>query len=47
VGLGLTRYLNAHRVKWQGELLHDDYRNALTRTTRGAWTLRSSLEVGI
>ncbi len=47
VGLGLTRYLNAHRVKWQGELLHDDYRNALTRATRGAWTLRSSIEVGI
>ena len=47
IGFGLTRYLNGHRVKWQGELLHDDYRNALTRATRGAWTLRSSIEVGI
>ena len=47
VGFGLTRYLKGHKVKVQGELMHDDFRNALTRARRGAWGLRSSIEVGI
>lgn len=47
VGFGLTRYLKGHKVKVQGELLHDDFRNQLTGATRGAWGLRSSIEVGI
>ncbi len=47
VGLGLTRYFKGHKVKVQGELLHDDFRNQLTGAKRGAWGLRSSMEVGI
>ncbi len=47
VGLGVTRYLRAHKVKWQAELMHDDYRNAASLARRGTWGLRSSLEVGI
>lgn len=47
IGLGFTRYLKGHKVKVQGELLHDDFRNALTGAKRGAWGLRSSIEVGI
>jgi phosphate-selective porin OprO/OprP len=47
VSAAITRYLKGHRVKVQLELLHDDYRDALTRATRGAWTLRTSLEAGI
>lgn len=44
---GLTRYFKAHKVKMQGEILHDDYRNQATGARRGAWGLRTSLEVGI
>lgn len=47
VSAGVTRYLKGHRVKVQGEILHDDFRNALTRATRANWALRTSLEVGI
>jgi phosphate-selective porin OprO/OprP len=43
----ITRYLKGHRVKLQAEVLHDDFRNALTRATRGSWTLRTSIEAGI
>jgi phosphate-selective porin OprO and OprP len=47
VSFGLTRFLKGHRVKVQGEVMHDDFRDILTRATRGAWTVRTSLEVGI
>ncbi len=47
VGLGFTRYLKGHKVKVQGELLHDDFRNQATGVRRGSWALRSSMEVGI
>lgn len=47
VSAAITRYLKGHRVKLQAELMHDDFRNALTRATRGTWTLRTSLEAGI
>ncbi len=45
--VGLTRYLKRHRVKVQGEILRDLFRDAVTQATRGTWTIRSSLEVGI
>lgn len=47
ISAAITRYLKGHRVKMQAEIIHDDYRNAFTRATRGAWTLRTSLEAGI
>jgi hypothetical protein len=47
VSAAITRYLKGHRVKVQLELMHDAYRDAVTRATRGAWTLRTSLEAGI
>lgn len=47
VSFGLTRYLKGHRVKMQGEVLHDDYRNHLTGVRRGTWGLRTSMELGI
>lgn len=47
VSFGLTRYLKGHKVKVQGEVLHDDYRNHLTGARRGSWGLRTSMEVGI
>jgi len=47
ISIGLTRYLKGHRVKMQGELLRDDFRDAVTFATRGGWSLRTSLEVGI
>lgn len=47
MSFGLTRYLKGHRVKLQGELLRDDFRDAVTFATRGGWSLRTSLEVGI
>ena len=45
--VGFTKYLKGHKVKVQGELLHDDYRNQLTGARRGTWGLRTSMEVGI
>lgn len=47
ISFGLTRYLKGHRVKMQGELLRDDFRDLATFATRGGWSLRTSLEVGI
>lgn len=47
VSAAVTRYLKGHRVKLQVELMHDAYRDAVTRATRGTWTLRTSLEAGI
>lgn len=47
VGLGFTKYVKGHKVKFQGELMHDDFRNQLTGVRRGAWGVRSSIEVGI
>lgn len=46
LSLGLTRYLKGHRVKLQGEVMHDDFLNTRTGVTRANWTARSSLEVG-
>jgi phosphate-selective porin OprO/OprP len=43
----VTRYFRGHRVKMQGELMRDDFRDRLSGATRGGWTLRTSLEVGI
>lgn len=43
----LTRYFRAHRVKMQGELMRDDFRDGVTGATRGGWGLRTSFEVGI
>ncbi len=45
--VGVTRYLKGHRVKVQGELMRDDFYDAVTRARRHAWGLRTSLEVGI
>lgn len=47
ISIGLTKYLKGHKVKVQGELLHDDYRNAATFARRGTWGVRTSMEVGI
>lgn len=43
----LTRYFRAHRVKMQGELMRDDWRDGVSGATRGGWGLRTSFEVGI
>ncbi len=45
--LVITRYFRGHRVKWQAEGIRDDFRDGTSGTTRGAWALRTSLEVGI
>ena len=47
VSAAITRYLKGHRVKLQAEILRDDFRDALTRLTRGTWSLRTSIETGI
>jgi hypothetical protein len=43
----LTRYLRGHRVKWSTEVMRDDFTHLGTQAKRGAWGLRSSLDVGI
>lgn len=43
----LTRYLHGHRVKLQGELIRDDWRDGVTAATHGGWTFRTSFEFGI
>lgn len=43
----VTRYLHGHRVKLQGELIRDDFRDGSTGVTRGGWTFRTSFEFGI
>jgi phosphate-selective porin OprO/OprP len=43
----ITRYFRGHRVKMQAELIRDDFRDRITAATRGGWSLRTSLEVGI
>lgn len=43
----LTRYLHGHRVKLQGELIRDDFRERVFGGTSGGWTFRSSFEFGI
>lgn len=43
----ITRYLKGHHLKLQAEVMRDDFRDAATRTRRGSWTLRTSLEAGI
>jgi phosphate-selective porin OprO/OprP len=45
--VGLNRYLKGHRVKVQGELMHDEYRKLLNGARRNTWTFRTSIEVGI
>ena len=45
--IGVSKYLKAHRVKVQGELIHDDATRTATDVQRRYWTLRTSLEVGI
>lgn len=47
ISIGLTKDLKVHRVKMQGELLHDDYRNAATFVRRGTWRVRTSTAVGM
>jgi len=44
---GLTRYLKGHRVKFQNELMRDDFYNSFNQARRQSWSLRSSFEVGI
>lgn len=43
----ITRYFRGHRVKMQAEVIRDDFRDRITAATRGGWSLRTSLEVGI
>lgn len=43
----VTRYFRGHRVKLQGELIRDDWRDGSTLATRGGWTARTSFEFGI
>lgn len=43
----LTRYLHGHRVKLQGELIRDDFREVGFGATSGGWTFRTSFEFGI
>jgi len=43
----VTRYIQGHRVKLQGELIRDDFRDGVSGTTRGGWTFRTSFEFGI
>ena len=45
--VGVTQYLKGHRVKVQGELIHDEATRTATDDMRRYWTLRTSLEVGI
>ncbi|MEP6764089.1 MAG: porin [Gemmatimonadaceae bacterium] len=44
---GITRYVVGHKVKWQLEIIHDSFRDYVTRLSRGEWTGRGSIEVGI
>jgi hypothetical protein len=43
----VARYINAHRIKVNGEFFHSRYRNVLLNRARGDWTLRLGAEVGI
>ncbi len=45
--VGLARYVNGHRIKLNGELLHTRYRNVAADRRRGEWTARLGAEVGI
>lgn len=44
---GLARYVNGHRIKMNGEVIHDRYNDLLRLRKRGEWTIRGALEVGI
>lgn len=43
----LSRYLHGHRVKLQGELIRDDFRERVFGARSGGWTVRTSFEFGI
>lgn len=45
--LGLARYVNGHRIKFNGEFIHGRYENLAVLKKRGDWTLRFGAEVGI
>ena len=45
--VGVSKYLKGHRMKVQGELIHDETTRTATDVMRRFWTLRTSLEVGI
>ncbi len=45
--VGVTRYLQGHRVKMQAELLRDARRDRMTRATQVGWSVRASMEVGL
>ena len=45
--IGVARYINAHRIKVNGEFFHARYRHVLLNRARGDWTLRLGAEVGI
>lgn len=47
LAFGLTRYLKGHRVKVQGEVMHDEFRNLRTGALRATWGLRTSIEFGL
>lgn len=45
--LGLARYVNQHRIKMNGELIHARFHDLTRDRKRGEWTLRLGAEVGI
>jgi hypothetical protein len=45
--VGLTRYVQGHRVKINSELLHSRFAQRPLATQRSEWTLRMGAEVGI
>ncbi len=44
---GVTRYLKGHRVKVQGDVMHDEFRNLRTGALLATWGLRTSIEFGL
>ena len=45
--LGLSKYINRHTVKVQGDLTYDETMNRLKETYRASWITRLQLEIGI
>ena len=45
--VGVARYINAHRIKVNGEMMHTRYDDLFHLRKRGEWTLRTGIEVGI
>jgi hypothetical protein len=45
--IGLARYVNGHRIKMNGDLIHGRYADLQRVRKRGDWTLRLGAEVGI